>query len=277
MQLDKSALAAKYRENYTLDDLMRLVAVLRAPDGCPWDREQTHLSIRANFIEETYEALEAIDTGNLTLLREELGDVLLQICLHVEMEREQGNLTMDSVITDLCRKLIIRHPHVFGDLSADNAEQALSSWETAKRETKGYTTHTESLRSIPASFPALMRAQKIQSRAKKAGFDWPDVTGALDKLEEEIAELREAITKGQQAQMDEELGDLLFSAVNAARLLGFEAELALSGTCEKFVRRFAAMEQLSISRGSSLGALTLEQMDKLWDQVKLEETQAGRL
>ncbi|NLT58397.1 MAG: nucleoside triphosphate pyrophosphohydrolase [Clostridiales bacterium] len=268
MHLDKNQLAKKFGETYSFADFMDLIRVLRGPEGCPWDRAQTHASIRGNFIEETYEVLEAIDLGDLALLREELGDVLLQIGLHIEMEAEQGRMTADEVITELCRKLITRHPHVFGGALADSTEQALENWEDVKRETKGHSTHTQSLRSVPAAFPALMRAQKIQKRARKAGFDWPDAGGALDKLEEELAELRAAVKAGDAAQIGEELGDLLFSAVNAARLLERDAEEALTEACLKFVDRFEAMELEAERRGTPLSGLTLEEMDRLWDEAK---------
>lgn len=271
MHLDKSGLAQKFDELYSFEDLMDLIKVLRAPDGCPWDRAQTHHSIRQNFIEETYEALEAIDNDDLPLLREELGDVLLQIGLHIEMEAERGTMTHDDVITELCRKLIVRHPHVFGTLGAKDEQQALDHWESVKNERKGYTTHSESLRSVPASFPALMRAQKLQKRAGKSGFDWPDVNGALDKLEEEIAELRQAVASGQGDAVAEELGDLLFSAVNAARLLEFDAEESLTRASQKFVDRFTKMEQCALALDTPLDRLSLEEMDKLWEQVKQGE------
>ena len=181
------------KERYSFEDLIKLIRLLRSPEGCPWDREQTHASIRKNFIEETYEVLEAIDKEDLPLLREELGDVLLQVGLHVEMEAERGTMTFEDVITALCSKLVQRHPHVFGDVRGDSAAQALDNWEAIKMRTKGQQTYTESLRSVPAAFPALMRAQKLQSRAARAGFEWPDVSGAWDKLEEECTELKQAL------------------------------------------------------------------------------------
>ena len=216
------------KERYSFEDLIKLIRLLRSPEGCPWDREQTHASIRKNFIEETYEVLEAIDKEDLPLLREELGDVLLQVGLHVEMEAERGTMTFEDVITALCSKLVQRHPHVFGDVRGDSAAQALDNWEAIKMRTKGQQTYTESLRSVPAAFPALMRAQKLQSRAARAGFEWPDVSGAWDKLEEECTELKQAL-HGQDAQAAEhELGDALFALVSVARKLGVDAEEALT-------------------------------------------------
>ena len=256
------------KERYSFEDLIKLIRLLRSPEGCPWDREQTHASIRKNFIEETYEVLEAIDKEDLPLLREELGDVLLQVGLHVEMEAERGTMTFEDVITALCSKLVQRHPHVFGDVRGDSAAQALDNWEAIKMRTKGQQTYTESLRSVPAAFPALMRAQKLQSRAARAGFEWPDVSGAWDKLEEECTELKQAL-HGQDAQAAEhELGDALFALVSVARKLGVDAEEALTRAGERFTERFARMEELAADGDKPLHALSPEQQMELWDRAK---------
>ncbi|HWQ52008.1 MAG TPA: nucleoside triphosphate pyrophosphohydrolase [Terriglobales bacterium] len=267
----KTRLVANYGGKYNFDDFVELVRVLRSPGGCPWDREQTHASIRKNFIEETYEVCEAIDTCNTELLCEELGDVLLQVGLHTEMEREAGRFGYEDVITGLCRKLILRHPHVFGEVKADTSEEVLTNWDAIKMNTKGYTTQTQSLRSVPAVFPALMRAQKLQKKAAKVGFDWPDAEGALQKLEEEIAELREAVAAGQAPDIKAELGDMLFSAVNVVRKLKCDAEELLTSASEKFVDRFEQMEQAAISGGHALTELGLTEMDRLWDDAKHRE------
>ncbi len=264
----KSYLSGKYGQKYDFSDLLLLIKLLRSKDGCPWDREQTHLSIRKNFIEETYEALEAIDTNNIELLCEELGDVLLQVGLHVEMEDEVGNFTMEDVTTNLCTKLIMRHPHIFGDLNVSDAEGVLNTWEDIKKQTKGYTTETEALRSVPITFPALMRAQKVQKKASKIGFDWPDIEGSIAKIEEELAELKAAIANGDKAEINEEMGDLLFSAVNISRKLKIDAEECLTEASAKYVNRFEKMENLAIAIGSPLAELSLEEMDKLWDRAK---------
>ena len=271
----KARLAANYNGTYTFNDLVELVRELRSPDGCPWDREQTHSSIRKNFIEETYEVCEAIDTDNKELLCEELGDVLLQVGLHTEMELEAGRFGYEDVITGLCRKLILRHPHVFGEVTANTSEEVLTNWDAIKMDSKGYTTQTQSLRSVPAVFPALMRAQKLQKKAAKFGFDWPDAEGALLKLEEEIAELREAVAAGNASDIRAELGDMLFSAVNVARKLKCDAEEQLTAASAKFVDRFEQMEQTAISGGHTLAELSLAEMDRLWDDAKHREGAAS--
>ena len=203
----------EYKQHYTVKDLEEIVRILRAPGGCPWDAEQTHESIRRNFLEEAYEAVEAIDEGSAEHLREELGDVLLQIVLHARMEEEQGRFDLNGVADGICRKLIYRHPHVFGEVKVSGTGEVLSNWEDLKRKEKGQETNTDALSAVARSLPALWRAEKVQKKAKKAGFDWPDVSGALDKLFEEIEELKTAVAEG--ANVEEELGDLLFSAVNA--------------------------------------------------------------
>ena len=170
------------KSRYGFDDLIEIVRILRAPGGCPWDREQTHQSIRANFIEETYEAVEAIDNSDPELLREELGDVLLQVALHSEMESEAGRFDMNDVVDEVCKKLIIRHPHVFGDKNAQNADDALSNWDAVKRKTKSQTTDTEAIQSVSKALPSLMRSEKIQRKAGKAGVDFESVEGAMNKL-----------------------------------------------------------------------------------------------
>ena len=182
------------KERYDFNDLIEIVKILRAPGGCPWDMAQTHESIRSNFIEETYEAIEAIDTKDTELLKEELGDVLLQVALHSEMEREAGSFDMNDVCDGICKKLIIRHPHVFGDKSAGDEKEALQNWNAVKMQTKHQKTQTEAMQSISRALPSLMRSEKIQRKAAKVGFDWENVYGALDKLSEEISELKVAIT-----------------------------------------------------------------------------------
>ena len=194
------------KDKYTFDDLIEIVKILRAPGGCPWDRAQTHKSIRSNFIEETYEAIEAIDTGDTELLREELGDVLMQVALHCEMEREAGSFDINDVCDGVCKKLIYRHPHVFGDVTAENPEQALNSWDAAKMKSKSQTTYSDAMRSISKALPALMRSEKIQKKASKVGFDWDNALGAMTKLTEECNELNVAIALGNSKNQLEEVG-----------------------------------------------------------------------
>lgn len=252
------------KERYYTEDLLEIVHLLRQPDGCPWDREQTHASIRNNFLEEVYEAVDAIDRQDSENLREELGDVLLQIALHAEMEKEKGSFDFSDVVHDVCRKLVERHPHVFGTVHAENEEQALDSWEAVKRRTKQQSTYTQTLESVPMAFPALMRAQKVQKRAAKAGFDWPEISGALEKIGEEARELAWA----DEHHAAEELGDLLFSVVNVSRFLKIDSEQALQAATDKFIRRFAGVEALAAERGIDMKTSSLEELDRLWDEVK---------
>jgi tetrapyrrole methylase family protein/MazG family protein len=255
------------REKYDFADLVGIMKLLRGEGGCPWDREQTHESIRSDFIEETYEAVEAIDLGDEALLREELGDVLLQVVFHAQIECEKGSFDIGDVTDGICRKLIIRHPHVFGDVKVDNTEQLLKNWDEIKRRTKGQETKAQALSSVPRALPALMRSCKVQQRASRSGYDWHDARGALDKTGEELEELREAVDSGAGGErVSEELGDLLFSAVNAARLSGVEPEKALTQACDKFIARFAKAEELA--QGRDLGAMTDGERDELWEKAK---------
>ena len=250
------------------DEFVNTIATLRAPGGCPWDQEQTHESIRQNFIEEVYEAIEAIDTSDMALLREELGDVLLQIVLHAQMERELGTFDMNAVCDEVCKKLIMRHPHVFGDVVAETTTEVLNNWDAIKKASKGQKTQSEVLSSVAKSLPALMRAQKVQKRASKVGFDWPDAMGAFEKISEETEELREAIVCD--GNVEEELGDLLFAVVNVARHVHVDAELSLEKAVEKFTARFTLVENEVRSMGKEMNELSLEELDSIWDRVKHE-------
>ena len=262
------AVSFEFKEKYTISDLLEIMRLLRTPEGCPWDREQTHESIRSNLLEETHEALEAIDRGDMPLLQEELGDVLLQVVFHAQMEQEKGSFTFDDVVDGICKKLVVRHPHVFGDVTADDAGQVLKNWDAIKRETKGGKTQADMLRAVPRALPALMRAGKVQNRARRVGFDWPDVSGALQALDSETAELKQAIASGDAAAMEEEFGDLLFSAVNVSRFIDTDAEQALTGATDKFIRRFTVVEQLAAERGVDMASASLEQLDRLWEEAK---------
>lgn len=256
------------KNRYTMNDLLQIMKILRLPEGCPWDREQTHQSIRSCMIEEAYEAVEAIDTADTELLKEELGDVLLQVVFHCELEKENGGFDFSDVADGIAKKMVVRHPHVFGNVSVSNSDEVLVNWDAIKKETKGQKTQTDVLKSVSIALPALMRSAKVQNKAAKVGFDWPDVAGALQKVEEETAELREAIASGVQKDCEEELGDLLFSVVNAARFLKVEPEQALSLSCEKFISRFQTMEQLASDRGTDLSSLGLDALNLLWDEAK---------
>lgn len=256
----------QYKDSYDVNDLVEIVRILRSPGGCPWDAEQTHESIRRDFLEETYEVAEAIDEGSTEHLKEELGDVLLQVALHTRIEEEQGNFNLDDVADGVCKKLIYRHPHVFGDVSVSGTGEVLTNWDALKRKEKHQATHTDALNSVARSLPALWRAEKVQKKAKKAGFDWPDVSGALDKLSEELTEFKAAVAEN--SNVEEELGDLLFSAVNAARFVKVDPETALQKATEKFIARFRRVEDLAGDR--PMEDMDLAELDKLWEQAKHE-------
>ena len=251
---------------YTVEDLRRIVHLLRAPGGCPWDGAQTHESIRRNFLEEAYEVAEAIDEKNPAHLKEELGDVLLQVLFHASIEEDAGRFTLDDVADGICKKLIFRHPHVFGGAAATP-----DSWEELKRQEKGQTTYTATLQSVAKSLPGLWRAEKIQAKEEKAGFEWPNVQAAMDKLTEELEELQTAVAD--HSNVEEELGDLLFAAVKIARFFQIDAEDALAGTCEKFIRRFAGVEAAVTAQGRDMRELDVSQLMALWNREKHPENE----
>lgn len=251
------------KESYDLRDFVALVSYLRSPNGCPWDQAQTHESIRRNFLEETYEACEAIDAGDLVHMREELGDVLMQVLFHTDIEREAGHFDIDDVADAACKKLVYRHPHVFRRDEPDAPD-----WDTMKQRERAQTTTAEAMDSVARSLPALWRCDKIQAKAAKTGFEWPDVHAALDKVDEETRELRAAVASGDTEAIGDELGDLLFAAVKVARFAGIDPEQAAHAACEKFIRRFSAMETAAANDGTALEQCTLEQMLTLWQQAK---------
>ena len=251
---------------YRFDDLVAILRILRAPDGCPWDRVQTHLSNKRNFLEEAYEAVEAFERDDPDMMREELGDVLMQVLFNVHMEEDAGRFTFDDVTDHVCRKLIFRHPHIFGNENAETSEQVLVNWETLKRKEKGLRTTADAMDSVARSLPALWRADKLQSKAAKAGFEFPTVNDALDKLDEEVSELRSAVE--QNTNFEEELGDVLFAAVKVGRFCGVDPEEALQKTCEKFLTRFRSVEQTVLSQGASMDALSPDELTALWNAAK---------
>ncbi len=257
-----------FKEKYSFFDLVEIVRLLRSPGGCPWDIEQTHTSIRENFLEETYEVLEAIDTLNKDLMQEELGDVLLQIVLHSDMARDEQWFNIDDVCNDICQKLIIRHPHVFGDVTVTSTGDVLKNWDDIKRQTKKQATQSEAMASVPKTYPALMKAQKIQGKAKKAGFDWDDADGAFLKVAEETAELKEALANGNASRIEDELGDLLFSVVNVARFCHTDAETALEKATKKFTARYTIVERLAEEKGIDMKNSSIEVLDRLWEEAK---------
>lgn len=256
-----------HKKKYGFDDLVEIYRILMSPEGCPWDREQTHESIRMNFIEEVYEAVDAIDKKDKALLREELGDVLMQVVFHSEMERMAGSFDISDVCDEVCKKLIYRHPHIFGDVSVSGTDEVLSNWEELKRREKGQETYADTLSAVAKSLPSLIRAEKLQKRARKCGFDWENVDGAFDKVEEELREVKEASPE----QVLEEMGDLLFAVVNVSRFLKVNPEEALSFACNKFTKRFDLMEKLAKDAGHDLADLDLDGMDKFWEAAKSVE------
>ncbi len=258
----------EFKDRYDFDDLVEIVRCLRLPDGCPWDKVQTHKSIRQDFIEETYEVIEAIDNEDTALLREELGDVLLQVVFHAQIEREKQSFDIHDVANDICQKLIIRHPHVFGNVRADTTEKVLDNWDKIKMQTKSQSRLSESMDSIARSLPSLMRASKMQKKAAKVGFDFESIDDAAAKVSEELNEVREAVKSGDEQAKAEEIGDLLFSAVNVARLAGVNSEKALYDACEKFLLRFKSMENMAEGAGKEMSEMTLSELDSLWNKTK---------
>ena len=251
---------------YTFDDLVTVVELLRSEGGCPWDMEQTHKSIRNDFIEETYEVIEAIDTEDPVLLREELGDVLLQVVFHARIEQEQDVFGMEEVSNDICEKLIHRHPHVFGSVEVENSAEVLRNWDAIKGEEKQRVTMTDKLRAIPPMYPALMRAQKVGKKA--ACFDFASSEEVYRKLDEEIAEVKAAEAAGDAEAMAEELGDLLLTVTSLARKLGVKSEEALFHATNKFIDRFEQVEQAVTARGLDMESMTMAQLDAIWDSIK---------
>ena len=258
----------KFKERYDVNDLVEIMRILREPGGCPWDAEQTHESIKKNLIEETYEVIEAINKNDKELLCEELGDTLMQVVFHAQMEKEAGTFDFDDVSDGVCKKLIERHPHVFGEVAISGVDDVLTNWDAIKRKSKGQKSTTESMQSVPRELPALMRATKLQKKAADVGFDWNNVSGALDKLEEEIAELRAAIANKDKENIAEELGDILFSAVNVSRFVKTDAEEALTAASDKFLSRFTKVETLAKERGIDMKSVGIDELDKLWDEAK---------
>lgn len=262
------------KDFYNVNDLIAVVHELRDPDhGCPWDKEQTHESIRQNFIEETYEACDAIDKNDKALLCEELGDVLLQVALHAEIEKQDGGFGIDEVADGICKKLVLRHPHVFGEVIADDSDTVLTNWEAIKRVEKSQKTGADSVHDVPLALPALMRSQKVQKRAGYVGFDYPNVEMALDDLRSEVDELAQAIETN--TNVEEELGDLLFSAVNIARFTKLDAERSLERACEKFIRRFEIVEELATAKQIDMTKADIDTLNGLWKEAKIKTSLEG--
>ncbi|HCA46348.1 MAG TPA: nucleoside triphosphate pyrophosphohydrolase [Armatimonadetes bacterium] len=248
------------------DELLGVMARLRAPDGCPWDREQTHRSLRPYLLEETYEALEAVDAEDWPRLSDELGDVLLQVVFHAQLASERGDFDIAEVCRGIVTKLKRRHPHVFADSVAETPDEVIDRWEKIKREEDGYQERESAVDGIPEILPALQRAYKLQKRASRVGFDWPEVSGPRAKVDEELREVDEATGDA----LEHEVGDLLFAVVNLARFLDVEPEWALRRANERFARRFRSVEEQA-GGSDGLSRMDLEEMDVLWERAKAEE------
>lgn len=249
------------KEQYDLSDFIALIAFLRSENGCPWDRVQTHESIRRNLLEECYELCETLDLNDTEHMKEELGDVLMQVLFHTSIEQDAGHFDIDDVADRACKKLVSRHPNLFGGETG-------MDWDQLKRAERGEETVSDSMRSVSAYLPALWRAEKIQKKMAKTGFDWPDVESALRKVEEETQELREGIANNDRENMIEEVGDLLLTVVDVARICGIDPEMALHRTCEKGIRRFSFMEEAAAKQGKQLEELPLSEMEELLQQAR---------
>ncbi|NJC96331.1 MAG: nucleoside triphosphate pyrophosphohydrolase [Anaerolineales bacterium] len=256
-------------EGTSFESFAEIVAHLRAPDGCPWDKEQTHATLRKHLLEESYEAISAIDSGDFADMREEFGDLLLQIVLQSQIANEERQFNVNQVVQGIHSKIVRRHPHVFGDLKLDGVDGVLANWEKLKEAERRDNGQNEKglLDGVPIALPALTQAQEYQDRAARVGFDWPEIEGVLDKVREEIEEIKKAETDFELAS---EIGDLLFAMVNLARWKQVDAESALRGTNSKFRKRFAFVEQSAKRKDRNLSDLSLEEMDAFWNQAKLQ-------
>lgn len=251
-------------------DLLQVMERLRGENGCPWDIEQTHESLKKCLIEECYETIEAIDKEDDNMLIEELGDVLLQVVFHAQIGKDEGYFNINDVINAITSKLIKRHPHIFSDTKVEGSEEVLQNWDEIKKEEQGHKTHTDILKHVPKNLPSLMRAEKVQKKAAKVGFDWNDVEPALDKVLEEYYEVKDVYKSKNQSKILEEIGDLIFATVNVARFLDIDPENAVNYTIEKFIKRFKFIEDSALEKGMSLESMTLEQMDELWNEAKIK-------
>jgi MazG family protein len=253
-----------------IEQLRNVVAALRSPEGCPWDKEQTHATLRGGLLEEAYEVVAAIDSADDANLCEELGDLLLQVVFHAQIASEEGRFHFEEVARGISEKLVRRHPHVFGAENAADSEAVLVRWEEIKRQEKGARPDASALDGVSEGMPALQYAAKIQKKAAGIGFDWQEVAPIFEKVREELAEVEAALPEGRE-RLEEELGDLLFSVVNLTRKLKVDAEVALGGATRKFARRFRAVESLMRTRGLAQEGASLEALDALWDEVKSAE------
>lgn len=256
-------------KKYKFEDLLQIMERLRSDNGCPWDKEQTIESLKKYLLEESYEVLDAIEEDDKDKHAEELGDVLLQIVFQCQITKEDGLFDIEDVINSICTKLVHRHPHVFGQLDLENAAQVEQEWELIKKEEKGFESYTEIMKKVPKNLPSLMRSYKVQKKAADVGFDWDNVDGAFSKVYEETEEIKEVYKTSNKEKIEDEVGDLLFAVVNVSRMLGVEPETALNSTIKKFIRRFEYIEQTAINTNKDIKNMSLEEMDKLWEEAKV--------
>lgn len=256
------------KKKYGFTELVEIMEFLRSDKGCPWDRKQTYKSLKKYLIEETYEVLEAIELTDSNKLCEELGDLFLQIVFLSQIAKEEGKFDINDVIDTISNKMVKRHTHVFGTDVAETADDVVHNWEAIKKEEKGLKSHTGVLKDVPSNLPALMRSYKVQQKAAQVGFDWDNIDYVFGKVEEEIQELKEVYMGDNHNRTEDELGDVFFSLVNLSRFLKIQPELALTGTTEKFIKRFEFIEKESKKQGKNLKEMTLEEMDKFWDLAK---------
>lgn len=259
----------KEKETYSVEDLVGIMQLLRGENGCPWDKEQTHTSIRNNLLEEAYETADAIDRLDDTDMAEELGDLLLQIVFHCQMAMERGAYDLDKVADGICKKLVYRHPHIFSNVVVNNSDEVLDNWDKLKNKEKQMQSFSDTLKAVPKAFPACLRAQKVQKRATKAGYDFKTLQDTVLKIEEELAELKQALSQNDFESASDELGDLLFSVINTARFLKTDAEQKLNSTTERFINRFSKAEELAAKQNKNLSELSEDELDVLWKQAKL--------
>ena len=255
------------QKKYTLNDLISIIQTLRSENGCPWDQQQTHETLKEAMVEEAFEAVDAIEQQDMNHLKEELGDVLLQVVLHCQIEQEKQGFSMEDVITNICEKMIYRHPHVFGDTKLTTSEEVLSNWEELKKKEKNFSTQTQSMNAIASTLPALTRAKKVQKKAADVGFDFYETGGTIEKVLEECEELKEAISLNLDT-IEEEYGDILFATVNISRFLKINPEFALTKATKKFINRFEYIESSVLLEKKHLCDMTLGELDLLWNEAK---------
>ncbi len=261
-------MSAKTRPNDAFQRLVELMARLRGPDGCPWDRKQTPQSLRPFLIEECFEVVDALEEGSPDKVREELGDLLFQIVFHARIAEEEGRFTMREIVETIIEKMTRRHPHVFGTERLSTDKEVLANWEEIKKKEKGYEERRSILEGVPRNLPSLLRAHRIQERAARVGFDWNHLNEVLPKLDEELVEFKDSLREENAGKVEEELGDLFFTLVNISRFLGVDPEAALRKTISKFVHRFRFIEEQAAEAGKALSDMSLEEMDKLWEKAK---------